>query len=647
MTKSAMPQVIPDHIAARPSRVYQAQVPPAPTSARPGFLFGVALTLGFLVGPAEILLQIAWKRMRDPSPGLFRMNRNILWTVPLFYVCLFALVGVVLAALARKWPQRAGRWAAHVFCFLTAFALLMTVRKVHGAALLVLALGVSRLLMRCVGRRIESPGARTHRLLRFALPISFLIGVIPPGIAAQNGWLAELRASTNPQTASKQAPNVLLIVLDTVRADRLSTYGHWRETTPNLTRLAAQGVRFDEARSTAPWTLPSHAGMMTGRSVHELSAGIDSPLDETFPTIAEHLAAHGYETAGFVANTNYCGAETGLARGFAHYEDHPIGPVAMIRGSALGDRLYGALQEIEPIRKLLPLPGLRKTAATINGSLLSWLETREDRPFFAFLNYFDAHSPYEPPRGATRRFGLVPSNPRERRIIRDWFVQDRAKLSERDHQLVADAYDDCLAYLDAELGKLFGALQQREVLDNTVVIVTADHGEAFGEHGLYGHAASLYRPEVHVPLIMRMPGRVPAGVVVSEPVSHRDLAATIVDLTGSEAASGFSGTSLARLWSGSSRVASAVLTEVEAPVHTPPNHGSSPVFRGSMRSLVDHEYIYILNGDGVEELYSLHGDREETRNLAADPAHAADLARMRARLAAHPQRNSGAASAAH
>ena len=135
---------------------------------------------------------------------------------------------------------------------------------------------------------------------------------------------SEYRASAALPPAPADARNVLLIVWDTVRAGNLSLHGYGRRTSPNLERLAGRGVRFDQAFATAPWTLPSHSSLFTGRWPHELTADWRSPLDETYPTLAEYLAAHGYDTAGFVANLDYCSRETGLSRGFAHYEDYPI-----------------------------------------------------------------------------------------------------------------------------------------------------------------------------------------------------------------------------------------------------------------------------------------------------------------------------------
>ena len=130
----------------------------------------------------------------------------------------------------------------------------------------------------------------------------------------------------NLPQADSGTPNVLLIVMDTVSAQHMSLYGYPRDTTPNLARLARKGVRFQHARSTAPWTLPSHASMFTGRWPHDLSVGYGQPLDASAPTLAESLRDRGYATGGFVANTLYCSAETGLNRGFIHYEDHELTP---------------------------------------------------------------------------------------------------------------------------------------------------------------------------------------------------------------------------------------------------------------------------------------------------------------------------------
>ena len=183
---------------------------------------------------------------------------------------------------------------------------------------------------------------------------------------------------------------MLLIVWDTVRAGNLSLHGYGRRTSPNLERLAGRGVRFDQAFATAPWTLPSHSSLFTGRWPHELTADWQSPLDGTHPTLAEYLAAHGYDTAGFVANLDYCSRETGLSRGFAHYEDYPIEPWDVFtRYIGLGSRL-DLLTPASVINRLLKkylgdsydvIPRSKehaKDAAAVDRSFLAWLSWQRD-----------------------------------------------------------------------------------------------------------------------------------------------------------------------------------------------------------------------------------------------------------------------------
>ncbi len=149
-----------------------------------------------------------------------------------------------------------------------------------------------------------------------------------------------------------------------------------------------------------------------------------------------------------------------------------------------------------------------------------------------FLNYFDAHSPYVVPEGCDRHFGRRAETPAELALLQDWENRPKQNVPESEATLVSDAYDDCIGYLDSQIGKLMDELESRGLLENTLVVITSDHGEELGEHGLFGHGRSLYSQEVHVPLVILAPGGSAAGRVVGEPVSLRDLPATFVDLLG-------------------------------------------------------------------------------------------------------------------
>ena len=198
-----------------------------------------------------------------------------------------------------------------------------------------------------------------------SLPVLLVVSAMLSGWKGSQVVLGEQWTSTALPSPRPGAMNVLLVVMDTVRADRLSLHGYGRKTTANLERLAPGAIRFDQARSTAPWTLPSHASMLTGLWPHQAAVGEDRPLDATYPTLAEFLSARGYLTAGFVGNTYFCNSWYGLGRGFTHYEDFydedlVVSVTETIRSSALGRCLTHLVN--------LPLGGerRRKDAAQIN-----------------------------------------------------------------------------------------------------------------------------------------------------------------------------------------------------------------------------------------------------------------------------------------
>ena len=203
--------------------------------------------------------------------------------------------------------------------------------------------------------------------------------------------------------------------------------------------------------------------------------------------------------------------------------------------------------------------------------------------------------------------------------------------------LASDAYDNCLAYLDEQLGELFEELERRGELDRTLVVVTSDHGEGFGEHGLFDHGESLYRTEISVPLLIVPPPRSRSQGVVSETVSLRNLPATIVELVGLEASSSFPGPSLANLWRGTSPdpgsvMIDGVVSELTGPNPTDPNQGRSPAKRGPLISLAEGDFVYIRNeGDGAEELFNEREDPRELRNQAGVEALQPILNRFRER----------------
>jgi arylsulfatase A-like enzyme len=627
---------------------------PAPIISRPGFISLLLLSAwcGLVAGLLEAGAIVLRKQRFDLNP-LYRMSRHFVWLIPLTNLSVFLVLGLFGGLIVLAWPRR-GRWLfSRLLCALTVLpVLLVAFPRIYGAAWLIVASGVAARLV----PRLERHG----RILRRCVLLSFPAAVAITSITGASMWVgdqvkqARERARPMPPPGS---PNVLLVVMDTVAAGHLSLHGYGRPTSTTLVELADRGVRFDSARAASSWTLPSHATMFTGRWMHELSVGWLTPLDSTHPTLAEFLGERGYATAGLVGNTWYCATDSGLARGFTHYRDFSLPGLTGFTMAALVSRSMNCLQGIIFLTEdwlesagLLPhleqfwrsLAADRKEAAKVNRELLEWLSSRPEpeRPFFAFLNYYDAHCPYQLPRGRLHRFGVEPSDDQQRALIHNWWYLDKPTLSPKWVAFAVDAYDDCIADLDEQLGKLVDELERRGVLEQTWLIITSDHGESFGEHaGVFCHGTSLYETELHVPLLVIPPGRGTAKQVVRETVSLRDLASTIVDAAGVGSDAPFPGASLARFWRPAAQEAAAQAPPVspalaEVVPNDPRNLGPSPTSAiAPLAAVKENDWSYIRReGDVREELFRLSEDPKEQRDLTPDPASESTLRRMRASL---------------
>ena len=565
---------------------------------------------------------VRWLMTSGLRGGMMDQSPHFIWMGAVATGLLLLVPAIVLWAFGRIWPRVSGlAVTTFVFSVPSWFALLLMIPRLHWASALVLAVGLATQTSRLIVRHAHGFAVLVRRSVAAVVLLLVLIGV---GTGAGFKF-AELRALAGLPAARANAPNVVLIILDTVRAASLSLYGYERPTTPKLAEFARRGVVFETGIATAPWTLPSHASVFTGRLPHELGVDWRVPLDERYPTIAEVLRGRGYLTAGFVANTGYVNKSTGLARGFDHYEDYRISLGEVIRSSSVARfvadnfRVRTILQNDEHLN--------RKSAAHINDEFLSWLDRKRNRPFFAFLNYYDAHGPYLPPAPYDRMFGARAHGKLSPLHRWNWDPARRhGDLSAQELNEEIAAYDGALAYLDEQLDRLFKSLAERGMLENTVVIITADHGEEFGEHAVYDHGNSLYLPSVHVPLLISYPAGVPAGARISAPVTLRDVPATILDLAQVRDTA-LPGESLARFWSAQEASENLIVSEVK---HATGHPDWFPVSKGDMRGLVAAPYRYIRNGDGTEELYDIGADRWEARNLVAAPAMTEVLERLRA-----------------
>ena len=293
-------------------------------------------------------------------------------------------------------------------------------------------------------------------------------------------------------------PNVLLISIDTLRRDHCTPYGYERNTTPSLKMLAEQGAVFDLAYSPSATTAPSHVTMLT--SLYPVSHQVlDNGwiLTEKAYTLAEHLGAHGYQTAAFVSSS-VLDKKFGFAQGFTLFDDD-----FSSSKSTVYQKFWDDLPE-----------GLDRRADDTTRKVIDWLKQHRDpdQPFFLFIHYFDPHDPYVPPKEILSK--LRPKGKR---------------LTKLENQILK--YDGEIKFTDREIGKLLGTLEQLGLTEETLVVVTSDHGEGLGQHDHMYHSINIYEEQVRVPLIFRYPAAIPAGSRFSEPVELVDLIPTILDLS--------------------------------------------------------------------------------------------------------------------
>jgi arylsulfatase A-like enzyme len=574
----------------------------------PGRIALLAITLGLVTGLIEALvLGID----RFAFGAIVRVGPHVVWMAPLLDAAILTGIGMLLWLGSRFWRKLATpTLVTAVLLALSADAILHRTRlhpRISTEAKWLLVIGLTAVL---APRVVRGLAISPLRLRRSALAAATVVLVLGGAAALHPSWKERLAHAGLPDAGDR--PNIILIILDTVRAASLSLYGYERPTTPQLEQFAAAGVVFDQAVSPSSWTLPSHGTMFTGQHLSKLEVDWVTPLDDRYPTVAERLTGAGYATAGFSANVGYVSAETGLARGFARFEDFVPTAGEAVRTSVMLRRIlepFGSEELVEDDDRG------RRMASDINHAFIDWLDgRRNDRPFFAFLNYFDAHAPFY----AAAPFDSAFGGPQSKHDLKPWGQNMSAEaVSEW-----IDAYDRSLAYIDDQLGRLFDELEQRGTLDQTIVIVSSDHGELLGEHSFMGHATTLYRPVLEVPLVVRGPG-VPRGVRVPTRVGLSDLAVTLMDLAGVDPGP-IPGRSLAIAWGG---------RLPDAPVYSELGRGSRipmryPNAEHDLWSIFETDLHYIVSSSGKEELYRITVDRAEEHNLVDDGP--AELSRLRA-----------------
>jgi arylsulfatase A-like enzyme len=559
------------------------------------------LVTGLVEGAGFVFFQklgwLGWER------SLSAVSLEIIWLSTLFNLLLFSMLGLLLSALAYFLPKLVLTWkTVFLFAFLMFYDWVSLTGRIHEYSALILGVGTTVAFTRWFSKH----DAVVLYFWRRSLPCVAIVALLAL-IGIQGGlWMRERIAIAKLPVASLDAPNILVIVLDALRADHLSSYGYGLPTSPNLDRIAQQGVLFENAFATSSWSPPSHASLLTGRYLYEHGVEWNRALDNRYPTLAESLRARGYRTGAFSANWMWFSRRWGFGRGFILFDDyfHSIGDV-------FGRTLYGRKvleYRLLRYRRLLGFDDhpMRRRASDINRSFLRWIKHDSEKPFFVFLNYIDTHWPYLPPTP-----------------YRYKFLQSNKTIGN---------YDDAIAYVDDHIGQLLTELQRRKLAKNTLVVITSDHGESLGEHGLSGHRNALYREEIHVPLIFRWPGHVPAGVRMQRPVTNAAIPATVMDLVDAGDQTLFPGPSLTQLWEDPESHSNwpYPLAEIaQAPFE---EHKKLPIYHGWMKSLVSPKWHYIENEKLGAELYDWNNDPQELYNLVTRPEVQGVVKRFQAKL---------------
>ncbi len=471
-------------------------------------------------------------------------------------------------------------------------------------------------------------------------------------------------------------PDVLLIVLDTLRRDRLSGYGHRRETSPALDAFAARATIFDRAVSPAQWTIPAHASLFTGLypGAHRLTEAGDR-LSGAFPTLAEILRGEGYHTVGFCNNPLVGVLDNGLARGFERFFNYAgtvpnrpfdTGENRLARAFKTRFRRFArpienrfaasdTLFRLSMNRLIVPLwtrlVNYKGSATRTVDDLIAYHRSYRAggaaRPLFTFVNLMGAHLPYHPPPEILNRIAPELRHDRQaadfvRRFNADaarWASPSVPPLEDWQREALIGYYDAEIAHQDADLGRLLRYLERSGALENTLMIILADHGEGHGDHDFFGHSFVVYQELVHVPLIIHYPNRFPPGKRIATAVSTRRVFHTVLEAAGihppldeADPNADVAALTLANATNGQPDIEGGLAFAEAFPPRTFLNfiQHRSPALIERMRLSLVRRGIY----DGAYKLAAVGGQIEALYDVAADPAENTNLAETRADLAA-------------
>lgn len=419
-------------------------------------------------------------------------------------------------------------------------------------------------------------------------------------------------------SAKREKPHLILVVLDALRADRLSAYGHGRPTSPRIDGIGTEGVLFESAIASAPWTLPSHGSLFTGLHPSEHRADdVSLRLGRGVPTLAEVLGQAGYKTVAYCPDNGWLSTNTGLLKGF----QVRLGPTGGQRGGTLefasvgdcwAERSFGG-EGAGLLRFAKHV--LRRTAD-------------QEAPLFLFLHSMISHQPYVPADQSWGKLGLEGPDPELTRYLQEHFRSYRAApetITAEMSEGLNDLYDACVATADELCGALFRLVGDYLGWDNTVLVITSDHGQNLGEHGMFSHWLCLFNTLLHVPLVIYP--RVFAGLPerVRTPVGQADMFHTLLLLAGlPECQAGGANHARKCLLQRALRQAPPdeyIFAEHARPDMTLPHirrHNpdfDQPTLETAKKAALSERFKYILHSDGAESLYDLRSDPAERENV--------------------------------
>ena len=565
-----------------------------------------SLIAGLLTGAIDSLLTLAVNL--DPASTAYRVGYALgplllalAWAIPVGFVAgMIGSAAAAAGAVAAVWALSMGLDAWHSGQGWAALGILGSGIAISAVALARLALDIAGAIDRMLPLR--------RRILSLAAAVSgctLVAAITPSSVTA-------FRAGNGPCAGTEvraDGPNLLLISVDALRADAAREMQSYQ-------RLAARGIEFTQHFAASPWTLPSIASLMTGRQPHEHRAGMSlstrsllakSPLDEHLPTLAGVLGQHGYRTHAIVTNP-FLTARYGIDSGFCSYEN------VSMAGEAVRGLEHTTLLRF--VRLLAPWALPSDRASAVRARAEDWLDARPTGPFFLWLHFLDPHAPYGDRDGESTSLTLdlmamedasdfqIPF----RSIGRLRAGEYRPDADERGR--IAGLYREDVLFVDRQIGRLLDFLSERGLADQTAIVLTADHGEEFWEHGSVEHGRTLYDEVLHIPLVV-----VPAGgsgpVIRTDMTSVTDVAATILALANIDD-SALSGTGLLTTTAVSER----------------PLLLGNLLFGEEWTGVRTARFKYMRSEDGEERLFDVVGDPGERVNVVASTPNA--LAALRA-----------------